>query len=79
MRRVISNLEIESVDDDGTITVGSNFVLYELSAQATNELRIWAGRATHRLRRVDGVLRIAAKTVELVNASQPLPTLAFLL
>ncbi|MGH9133566.1 MAG: aromatic-ring-hydroxylating dioxygenase subunit beta [Ilumatobacteraceae bacterium] len=79
MRRVISNLEIESVDDDGTITAGSNFVLHELAAQATNELRIWAGRATHRLRRVDGELRIAAKTVELVNASQPLPTLAFLL
>jgi len=84
MRRVISNLEIESTGADdmitaGTITAGSNFVLYELSAQATNELRIWAGRATHRIRRVDGELRIAAKRVELVNASQPLPTLAFLL
>jgi 3-phenylpropionate/cinnamic acid dioxygenase small subunit len=79
MRRVISNLEIETSDDDGTITAGSNFVLYELSAQATNELRIWAGRATHRIRRLDGELRIARKTVELVNASQPLPTLAFLL
>ncbi len=79
MRRVISNLEIDSTGTDGTITAGSNFVLYELSAQATNELRIWAGRATHRIRRVDGALRIAAKTVELVNATQPLPTLAFLL
>ena len=79
MRRVISNLEIESTADHGTITASSNFVLYELSAQATNELRIWAGRATHEIRRVDGMLRIAAKTVELVNASQPLPTLAFLL
>jgi len=53
--------------------------LYELSAQATNQLRIWAGRATHRLRLVKGELRIAAKTVELVKASQPLPTMAFLL
>ena len=79
MRRVISNIEIDSTGDDGTITAGSNFVLYELSAQATNELRIWAGRTTHRIRRTDGGLRIAAKTVELVNASQPLPTLAFLL
>jgi len=78
MRRVISNLEIESADD-GTTTAGSNFVLYELSAQATNELRVWAGRTTHGIRRVEGELRIAAKTVELVNASQPLPTLAFLL
>ncbi len=79
MRRVISNLEIDSTDTDDTITAGSNFVLYELSAQATNELRIWAGRATHRIKRIDGELRIASKTVELVNASQPLPTLAFLL
>ena len=69
MRRVISNLEIDTTGTDGTITAGSNFVLYELSAQATNELRIWAGRATHKIRRTDSGLRIAAKTVELVNAS----------
>lgn len=79
MRRVLSNLEILELTPNGELVTGCNFVLYELSAQATNQLRIWAGRATHRLRRVDGNLRIAAKTVELVNASQPLPTLAFLL
>jgi 3-phenylpropionate/cinnamic acid dioxygenase small subunit len=78
MRRVIGNVELLEEGDD-TIVCGSNFVLYELSAQATNDLRIWAGRSTHHLRRVGGDLRIAAKTVELVNASQPLPTLAILL
>ena len=78
MRRVVSNLELLEAGTD-TVVCGSNFVLYELAAQAGNDLRVWAGRATHRLRRVDGRLRIAAKTVELVNASQPLPTLAFLL
>jgi hypothetical protein len=31
------------------------------------------------LRRVDGGLRIAAKTVELVNAAEPIPNLAFLI
>lgn len=84
MRRVVSNVEILERDGDpavdGAICVaGSNFVLYEHSVQASNELRIWAGRATHRLRRVDDRWRIRAKTVELVNASVSLPTLAFLL
>ena len=54
MRRVIANLEFLAVDDEGEVTTAYNFVLHELSVQATGELRIWAGRATHRLRRVDG-------------------------
>lgn len=78
MRRVISNLEFLEIGETEVVTA-CNVVLHELSIQATGELRIWAGRTTHRLRRVDGTWRIAAKTVELVNASQPLPTLAFLL
>lgn len=78
MRRVISNIEFLAADDD-LVVVASNFVLYELSAQATNDLRIWAGRATHRLRRTGDGFRIRAKVVELVNGSRPLPTLAFLL
>ena len=86
MRRVVSNLEIlgtttsTTVDADQVfVEVASNFVLYELSAQASNEIRIWAGRTTHTLRRVDGGFLIRRKVVELVNASRPLPTLAFLL
>ena len=80
MRRLVSNVEILSADDaGGEYQVGSNFVLYELAHQATGEIRIWAGRTIHRLRRVDGRLRIAAKRVDLVNASGPLPNLAFLI
>lgn len=83
MRRVLSNIELLEVDPDGAhVGVGANFVLHELSVQATNDLRLWAGRCTHRLRRDaaggDG-WRIEVKTVELVNAGQPLPNLAFLL
>jgi benzoate/toluate 1,2-dioxygenase beta subunit len=78
MRRVISNIELLEIGDDHVVS-GSNFVLFEHSVQATNELRTWAGRATHRLRRTDGGLRIAAKTMELVNSSVSLPTLAFIL
>ncbi|MFT7599670.1 MAG: 3-phenylpropionate/cinnamic acid dioxygenase small subunit [Acidimicrobiales bacterium] len=78
MRRVISNVEV-GPEDDGLLTVRSNFVLYEHSIQASNELRVWAAHATHRLRTVDDGFRIRAKTVELVNSSRSLPTLAFLL
>ncbi|MEZ5262334.1 MAG: aromatic-ring-hydroxylating dioxygenase subunit beta [Acidimicrobiales bacterium] len=87
MRRVLGNIELLDVtgpagaDADG-VEVGANFVLYELSAQASNDLRIWAGRSTHRLRRGTdrpGGWRIEAKVVELVNATRPLPNLAFLL
>ncbi len=87
MRRVISNIELLSEHDrvpgrsqPGDISVGSNFVLYEHSVQASDELRLWVGRATHRLRRrEDGNLCIGSKTVELVNSTRALPTLAFLL
>ena len=34
---------------------------------------------THRLRRVDGELRMSGKTVVLINAAEPLPNLAFLI
>jgi 3-phenylpropionate/cinnamic acid dioxygenase small subunit len=78
MRRVLSNVEFLT-DDGETIEVAANFVLHELSAQASNELRVWAGRATYGLRRDDNGFRIRRKVVELVNATRPLPTLAFLL
>lgn len=92
MRRVLGNIELldldGAVDDAGcaaegtTVRSGANFVLHELSAQATNDVRVWAGRCTHRLRRCAGApggWRIEVKVVELINAGQPLPNLAFLL
>lgn len=77
MRRLISNIEISRTDDG--YEVGSNFMLMEAVVQSTHELRIWAGRTTHRLRRVDGQLRLAYKKVVLVNGDEPVPTLAFLI
>ena len=80
MRRVIGNIEVLEADDRaGRYRLGSNFVLYELAAQSTGTLRIWPGRATHRLRRIDGRLRMAQKIVELVTSSLPQPNLAFLI
>ena len=80
MRRIISNIEIIAADEAaGTFVVGSNFVLYEVAAQATRQLRIWPGRITHHLRRVEGGLRMSEKIVELVTSSLPQPNMAFLL
>jgi len=83
MRRLISNLEILKGDrldtDQDELLVGSNFVLYELAVQATHQLRIWPGRTTHRLRLVDGEVRMAAKWVELVTATSAQPNLTFII
>lgn len=83
MRRLITNIEIidgGNLDADGDeVAVGANFVIYELAAQATHELRIWPGRVTYRLRSVDGELRMAAKWIELVTASKPQPNLTFII
>ena len=76
----IQDVEIFPIDEGGDeYRVESNFVLYELARQATGDLRLWTGRTTHRLRRVEGQLRIAAKRVDLVNASGPIPNLTFLI
>ncbi len=78
MRRLVGNIEVTSTDD-GELVAESNFILAELSIQAKHETHLWAGRATHRLRRVDGALRMSRKTVVLVNAAEPLPNLSFLI
>jgi len=78
MRRLIANVEVADDDGDG-LRVESNFILAELAVQAAHELHWWVGRTTHRLRRVDGGLRLCAKKVVLVNAAEPLPNLGFLI
>ena len=78
MRRLISNIEVRA-EGDGELVAASNFLLAELALQARHELHWWVGRTTHRLRRVDGTLRMSRKTVVLVNAAEPLPNLAFLI
>ena len=78
MRRLISNVEIAPAEG-GELLVGANFILGEFSVQAKHEMHWWIGRTTHRLRRVGGALRMARKTVVLVNAAEPLPNLTFLI
>jgi len=78
MRRLISNIEVAPAGN-GELVAESNFALAELAIQAKREMHWWVGRATHRLRRVGGELRMCRKTVVLVNAAEPLPNLSFLI
>ena len=78
MRRIISNIEVEE-GPNGELVAGSNFFLAELSIQAQSEMHWWVGRATHHLRRADGLLRMSQKKVVLINAAEPLPNLSFLI
>ena len=78
MRRIISNIEVEE-EMEGGFVAGSNFILAELSVQAKSEMHWWVGRATHHLRRVDGLLRMSQKKVVLINAAEPLPNMSFLI
>ena len=77
MRRLIANIEVAAAG--GELVAESNFILVELSVQARPETHLWAGRTTHRLRRVDGLLKMSYKKVVLVNAAEPLPNLSFLI
>lgn len=76
--RSITNIEVLAVDGDEYLLAATQ-VVHELAVQASPTLRVWPGRVTYRLRRVDGALRMAAKTVELVTAGEPQPNLTFLL
>jgi 3-phenylpropionate/cinnamic acid dioxygenase small subunit len=78
MRRLISNIEVEQTDT-GEYIAGSNFLLLELSIQAQHETHLWGARIIHKLRQVDGGLKMFWKQVILVNAAEPLPNLTFLI
>ncbi|MER5670288.1 aromatic-ring-hydroxylating dioxygenase subunit beta [Pseudonocardia alni] len=74
--RLISNIEILASDGHGVRT-GATFLATESRARG---ITTWAGRVEHTLvRGPDGTIRMARKVVHLVNADQPLPTLAFLI
>lgn len=65
------------IQEDRTHT-SSNFILLELSVQAQHELHLWGGQTTHKLRRVNGALKMFGKKVVLVNAAEAIPNLSFL-
>jgi benzoate/toluate 1,2-dioxygenase subunit beta len=75
VRRLVSNVEVLG-EEDGDLLVGANFLAVEARPRGTV---LWAGRCEYRLRREGGALRLARKTVTLVDRDRAVPTLAFLI
>ena len=78
MRRLIANLTATRASAT-EYEVQGNFVVYEYQTQSTNQLQVWPGQATWRIRVTADGLRLCAKTVLLVHRSGPLPSLSFLI
>ena len=78
LRRVVSN--IETIEDgSGTITVHSNFFLYEVRRRSVDVWHnIWAGSSTHKLIPEGEDFKMAYKKVLLVNDGVEMPGLWFL-
>jgi 3-phenylpropionate/cinnamic acid dioxygenase small subunit len=74
MRRLVTNLEVLDRDET-TVTIGSNFVLFEHRYTTTT----WAGRYVHRIRASGDQMRLVEKTVHLINAEDAVATMAFLI
>jgi 3-phenylpropionate/cinnamic acid dioxygenase small subunit len=75
LRRLVTNVEVIG-EEDGEMLVGANFLVVEARERGTTT---WGGRCEYRLRRVDDELRMAKKTVWLVDNDRALSTLAFLI
>lgn len=75
MRRVVSNIVIEEVEN-GEIITSSNFMLAELRRGKQD---IFAGRTIHRLRPYNGSFQLVSKKVLLVNNDEPIDNLTFLI
>jgi 3-phenylpropionate/cinnamic acid dioxygenase small subunit len=75
LRRLISNVELLACDGE-EVSAGANFIVYESRERGVT---LWAGRSEYGLRRTEEGIKMAAKTVYLVNNDRPLNTLAFLI
>jgi 3-phenylpropionate/cinnamic acid dioxygenase small subunit len=72
---LVSNVVLESAGTDGDeIVVHSSFIMME--DRPATERRLFGGRYTHRLRQVDGKLRIVQKRVDLTNSTASFPALS---
>ena len=63
--RVVSNVMIDGVDDNGDIIVSSSFNMLEFR---NDEYRPYGGTYTHRLVRENGSFKIRRKRVDLISA-----------
>lgn len=75
LRRVVSNIELLQ-EEGGELLVTSNALVFESNLRDDT---VWASRNEYLLRRVDGALRMARKTVHLVNNDKALFSMSFLI
>jgi 3-phenylpropionate/cinnamic acid dioxygenase small subunit len=73
--RSVTNVEV--LGREGSDTVVTSVV--QVLESRDRGLTWWVGRVTHRLRRVDGELKMAAKKVVLVDSDRALHSLSFLI
>ena len=78
LRRLISNFELVDPEtgQDGDIGVGANFIVFESRERGVT---MWGGRTRYTLRRTAEGLKLARKTVLLVDNDRALPTMSFLI
>lgn len=79
----ITNVRIDRVEDDDVV-VTCNVNVHEVRIGDPSQVglgrpRAFPGRCEYRIRRVDGQLRIAAKTVRLLNRELPQYNLTFVI
>lgn len=75
LRHLISNYEI--LEDNGDeVVVGANTIIFETSGRGDT---LWGGRLQYKLRRDGSSFKMAYKKVTLVNNSEALYTMAFLI
>lgn len=78
MRRQVTNLEIARLGSSEYEAVG-NFLLVELPVQTTRKQRLWGGQVRYHIRTSGEGLKMFHKRVLLVDRSEPIPNLSFLI
>ena len=83
--RVLSNIEIEKLAEPSQegareYAVRANSILYEMRIQSTQTLEVWPARLEYKVRAdAAGNWKLFFKKDMLVNGSEPLSTLGFLI
>lgn len=73
--RTVANVEVLGVQGADTVVISVVQVVESRERGTT----YWAGRVTHKLRRVEGELRMVSKKIVLVDSDRALSSLSFLI
>jgi benzoate/toluate 1,2-dioxygenase beta subunit len=73
--RVVSNIFVEGQDDNGDVAVNAKFILLE----SRRELLMWGGDIFYKLRPISGTFKLVEKKVVLVNCTEPMRKMSFIL